>query len=347
MCRYAYVCCHSCDTLKYDDVIKWKHSRVTGALCGEFTGHWWIPLTKACDAEALIFSSICAWINGWVNHREAGDLRRHRTHYDVIVMCNLGAYDRVIFMRKHSVLSFYITRSFSIIVHIPHGPIPSLFFLLHAICFIVRLDTKLACTLRWRHNERDSVSNHQPHGCLLNGLLRRTSKKTSKLRVTGLCVGNSPGPVNSPHKGPVTRKMFPFDDVIMSYCYICWTEPTVNTVHSALINIVLKGVETTSSINQHRARVVHNWLYFSCQHKAIFEFSANSLQKFSVVCYSRSTMGDLTDEKTENFYSLNLSLSFAELGISRFLWFLESHCLSYYRTLYNGLIAWHSVDHFR
>ena len=71
-------------------------------------------------------------------------------------------------------------------------------------------------TLRWRHNERDSVSNHQPHGCLLNGLLRHRSQKTSKLRVTGLCVGNSPGPVNSPHKGPVTRKMFPFDDVIMT-----------------------------------------------------------------------------------------------------------------------------------
>ena len=50
---------------------------------------------------------------------------------------------------------------------------------------------------------------------LLNRLFRRRSKKTSKLRVTGLCVGNSPGPVNSPHKGSVTRKMFPFDDVIM------------------------------------------------------------------------------------------------------------------------------------
>ena len=48
-------------------------------------------------------------------------------------------------------------------------------------------------------------------GCLFG----RRSKKTSKLRVTGLCVGNSPGPVNSPHKWPVTRKMFPFDDVIM------------------------------------------------------------------------------------------------------------------------------------
>ena len=70
-------------------------------------------------------------------------------------------------------------------------------------------------SLLWRHNEHDSVSNHQPRGCLLNRLFRRRSKKTSKLRVTGLCVGNSPGPVNSPHKGPVTRKMFPFDDVIM------------------------------------------------------------------------------------------------------------------------------------
>ena len=70
--------------------------------------------------------------------------------------------------------------------------------------------------LWWRHNDHDSVSNHQPHECLPNRLFRRRSKKTSKLRVTGLCVGNSPGPVNAPHKGPVTRKMFPFDDVIMA-----------------------------------------------------------------------------------------------------------------------------------
>ena len=48
------------------------------------------------------------------------------------------------------------------------------------------------CPLHWRHNGNDGVSNHQPHGCLLNRLFRRRSKKTSKLRVTGLCVGNSP-----------------------------------------------------------------------------------------------------------------------------------------------------------
>ena len=42
-------------------------------------------------------------------------------------------------------------------------------------------------------------------------------KKATKLRVTGVCAGNSPGPVNSTHKWPVTRKMFPFDEVVMKY----------------------------------------------------------------------------------------------------------------------------------
>ena len=42
------------------------------------------------------------------------------------------------------------------------------------------------------HNEHDGVSNHQPHDCLLNRLFRCRSKKTSKLRVIGLCEGNSP-----------------------------------------------------------------------------------------------------------------------------------------------------------
>ena len=59
------------------------------------------------------------------------------------------------------------------------------------------------------------VSNQQPHDCLLNSLFRRRSKKTSTLRVTGLVLGIHLWPVNSPHKWPLTRKMFPFDDVIM------------------------------------------------------------------------------------------------------------------------------------
>ena len=59
--------------------------RVTGHLCGEFTGHRWIPRTKASDAELWCF----LW---WVNNRESVDLRRYRSHYDAIVM-NLCGYN--------------------------------------------------------------------------------------------------------------------------------------------------------------------------------------------------------------------------------------------------------------
>ena len=90
--------------------------------------------------------------------------------------------------------------------------------------------------LQWHHYEHDGIPNHQTHDCLLKCLFKHRSKKTSKLRITGLCEGNSPvnsegnSPVNSLHKGPVTRKMFPFDDVIMSVtCYYnlqgCFSSP--------------------------------------------------------------------------------------------------------------------------
>ena len=70
----------------HDDVIKWKH----------FPRYW--PFVRGiyrCPVNsphkgqwrgALMFSLICGWINGWVNNREAGNLRRHRAHYDVTVM---------------------------------------------------------------------------------------------------------------------------------------------------------------------------------------------------------------------------------------------------------------------
>ena len=70
----------------HDDVIKWKHfPRYWPIVRGihrspvnsPHKGHW------RCD---LMFSSICAGINGWLNNREAGDLKRHRPHYDVTVM---------------------------------------------------------------------------------------------------------------------------------------------------------------------------------------------------------------------------------------------------------------------
>ena len=76
----------------HDDVIKWKH----------FPRHWTFvrgihrsPMNSPHKGQwrgALVFSLICAWINGWVNTGKAGDLRRHRAHYDVIVMVYLRHY---------------------------------------------------------------------------------------------------------------------------------------------------------------------------------------------------------------------------------------------------------------
>ena len=72
--------------LIHDDVIEWKH----------FPRYW--PFVRGIHRSpvnspykgqwrgAFMFSLICAWINRWINNREAGDLRRYRPHYDVIVM---------------------------------------------------------------------------------------------------------------------------------------------------------------------------------------------------------------------------------------------------------------------
>ena len=71
----------------YDDVIKWRHFRrywpfVRGihrsSVNSPHKGQW---------RGALMFSLIWAWINGRVNNGDAGDLRRHGAHYDVIVVC--------------------------------------------------------------------------------------------------------------------------------------------------------------------------------------------------------------------------------------------------------------------
>ena len=62
--------------------------RVTGPLCREFTGHLWIPLTKASDVELWCFFDV-RLNKTWINNHEAGDLRCHRAHYDVIIMLHI------------------------------------------------------------------------------------------------------------------------------------------------------------------------------------------------------------------------------------------------------------------
>ena len=92
-----------------DDVIKWKH----------FPRYWpfvWgihrSPVNSLYKDQwrgALMFALICARINGWVNNREAGDLRRHRAHYDATVMLPIQRTSNVesvpMTKRRHAPLS--------------------------------------------------------------------------------------------------------------------------------------------------------------------------------------------------------------------------------------------------
>ena len=127
--------------------------RVTGPLYGEFTGHQWIPLTKASDAELDVFFDLCLnkqWRRRWFD-TQSRSLSRH---------CN-DLYGDVIM-----------------------STIASQF-------------TSLAIVSSTVYSDADQ-RKHQSSASLAfaRGLHR--------------------GPVNSPHKWPVTRKMLPFDDVIMS-----------------------------------------------------------------------------------------------------------------------------------
>ena len=74
--------------------------------------------------------------------------------------------------------------------------------------------TCLVCFITVTSNERDGVLNYQHHDCLRNRLCADQKKHQSSVS-QAFVRGIHWWPVNSPHKGPVTRKMFPFDNVIM------------------------------------------------------------------------------------------------------------------------------------
>ena len=134
-------------------------------------------------------------------------------------------------------------------------------------------------SLQWRHNERDGVSNHQPHDCLLNLSFRRRSKKTSRLRVTGLCEGNS--------EGPVTRKMFPFDDVIMMIEHD-WRQKTEKKICISY-GTYSSPPHTTNTVTQ------NHWWHSSLAHIFITNFSKYSWKSLCLSFYSLRKNVGLTD----------------------------------------------------
>ena len=108
----------------------------------------------------------------------------HRTHFKVIL------YKKMTF--SFSMTCIYHLTRWGMVVHIRTEQGRTMIRLIMSWCLFRDKQLGELMSLQWRHNGRDGVPNHQPHNCLLNCLFTRRSKKTSKLRVTGLCEGNSP-----------------------------------------------------------------------------------------------------------------------------------------------------------
>ena len=132
----------------HDDVIKWKHfSRYWPFVRGIHRS----PVNSPHEGQwrgALMFSFICAWINGWVNNREAGDLRRHRAHYDVIMMIKVvqkavilrlflgwGCVYQVVIIPSCLCKTFYFStdaqRWITFVLWVPYGNVVIYFVITH------------------------------------------------------------------------------------------------------------------------------------------------------------------------------------------------------------------------
>ena len=144
-------------TLKqnHDDVIKWKH----------FPRNW--PFVRGIHRSpvnsphkgqwrgALMFTLICARIYGWVNTREAGDFRRYRLHYDVIVM----------------ICIFWCVCAVNMHTHVNKSVIYRIIYVLFMLFRILYQQFKntLQCV---KHNDHTSCSTRHNHLLSLKGKTR-------------------------------------------------------------------------------------------------------------------------------------------------------------------------------
>ena len=239
--------------------------RVTGPLWGESTGHRWIPLTKASDAElwyflwsapeqrveqtietpgiwdaiAPIMTSLswrhCHGIK-WNHCKTKQDKPAywidlvHCGYVTKPLRCLRPPAARILleyilqFNNNGNKIKLRITGRWG-------GKSTS------DVTVMLKRWTRIRKSLKWRHNGRYSVSNHLPHDCLLNRYSDADQRKHQSSASLAFVWGIHRGPVNFPHKWPVTRKMFPFDDVIMWFRqYDIWPfqcqAGTYNTIDS-------------------------------------------------------------------------------------------------------------------
>ena len=167
---YGHYCgCHGSGDVWFVQLIAWcRHTRketaITDPLCGE--ADW----SEASPHSKVTGMLIYSWFNTWL---KAYNKENIKIHIDGFAQdCSNSSGLAMELLQSCAKPSPWLTNS---VLMIP-------------ACWFHPTDALL-----WHHNGHDGISYHQPHDCLLNRLFRRRSKKTSKLRVTGLCAGNSPG----------------------------------------------------------------------------------------------------------------------------------------------------------
>ena len=166
--------------------------RIIGPWWMESTGLKWFPskrpwIWKLCPCcphkgqrrGALMFSLICAGINGWVNNRKAGDLIRHRVHYDVTVL----PWDDLII--SHKMVSFFVC-----------------FFCWHYGSFLVGFVQFIFLMPKlWSFASLQTTSSWWRH------------QMETFSALLAICAGNSPVPGEFPAQRPVTRSFDVFFDL--------------------------------------------------------------------------------------------------------------------------------------
>ena len=156
---------------------------------------------------ALMFSLICAWINSWVNYREASDLRCHHAHYDIIVICRMEIHWQVHWKYNYICVCVHVSLA---CVHIQSGT-------------VITWSSRAQCctqSLLWHHNgamASQITSLTTVYSTVHSGTDQRKHQSWASL---AFMWGIHRSPVNSPHKWPATWKMFPFDDSIMALWWL-------------------------------------------------------------------------------------------------------------------------------
>ena len=252
--------------------------RGTGPLCGEFTGHRWIPITKANDTEIWCFFFICAWIKGWVNKREAGDSRRHRAHYDVTAMFSFRLQSMAVTWRactKCFPWSCCLRNTFrmTILARMP-GPVR---------VSSVRHDD----VIKWKHFRR--------HWPVVRGIHRRPVKSPHRGQWRGALMFSLiwawiNGWVNSREAGDLRRYCAHYDVTVMIFVHrnLCIENyRLVNRLSKPLWFVKQKQIAALHFRYWYVTDLLVRWCLFKFPIGVIFDFIESWLKSFeSSSCYT-------------------------------------------------------------